>query len=147
MTIVYSCLCLVSISRGLMTKPVGFLRVPLLKFVEQIVWFFYFLISLLIGPFFSVCICIWFYLLQSNCNNGYSSRMNFVNFLKVNIFLSYLILLNLLWCTFSDFDCWMTLIRALLKPPTTDLTTNDQPTHRSLTIYSPTHRLAIVNLS
>ena len=35
-----------------MTKPVGFLRVPTLKFVEQIVWFFYFLISLLIGPFF-----------------------------------------------------------------------------------------------
>ena len=37
MTTVYSCSCFVSISRGLMTKPIGFLRVPLLKFVEQIV--------------------------------------------------------------------------------------------------------------
>ena len=37
MTIVYSCLCLVSISRELMTKPVGFLRVPPLKLVEQII--------------------------------------------------------------------------------------------------------------
>ena len=91
MTIVYSCLCFVSISRGLMTKPVGFLRVPPLKFVEQIVWFFSFLISLLFGPFFSVYICVWFYLWQSNCNNGYFSRMSFVNF-KVNIFLSYIIL-------------------------------------------------------
>ena len=36
MTTVYSCSCFVSISRGLMTKPIGFLRVPLLKFVEQI---------------------------------------------------------------------------------------------------------------
>ena len=36
MTIVYSCLCFVSISRGLMTKPIGFLRVPPLKFVEQL---------------------------------------------------------------------------------------------------------------
>ena len=89
MTIVHSCLCFVSISRGLMTKPVGFLRVPPLKFVEQIVWFFSFLISLLFGPFFSVYICVWFYLLQSNCNNGYFSRTSFVkNFLKVNIFLS-----------------------------------------------------------
>ena len=90
MTIVYSCLCFVGISRGLITKPVGFLRVPPLKFVEQIVWFFPFLTSLLFGPFFSVYICVWFYLLQSNCNNGYFSRKSFVNFLKVNIFLSYL---------------------------------------------------------
>ena len=52
MAIVYSCLCFFSISRGLMTKPVGFLRVPPLKFVEQIVCFFSFLISLLFGPFF-----------------------------------------------------------------------------------------------
>ena len=80
MTIVYSCLCFVSISRGLMTKPVGFLRVPPLKFVEQIVWFFSFLISLLFGPFFSVYICVWFYLLQSHCSNGYFSRTSFVNF-------------------------------------------------------------------
>ena len=36
LTIVYSCLCFVSINRGLMTKPIGFLRVPPLKFVEQI---------------------------------------------------------------------------------------------------------------
>ena len=91
MAIIYSCLCFFSISRGLMTKPVGFLQVPPLKFVEQIVCFFSFLISLLFGPFFSVYICVWFYLLQSNCNNGYFSRMSFVNFLKVNIFLSYII--------------------------------------------------------
>ena len=91
MTIVYSCLCFVSISRGLMTKPVGFLRVPPLKFVEQIVWFFSFLISLLFGLFFSVYICVWFYLLESNYNNAYFSRTSFVNFLKVNIVLSYLI--------------------------------------------------------
>ena len=52
MTIVYSRLCLVSISRGLMAKPIGLLRVPPLKFVEQIVWFFSFLISLLFDPFF-----------------------------------------------------------------------------------------------
>ena len=31
-----------------------------------------------------------FIYLQSNCNNGYLSRTNFVNFLKINIFLSYL---------------------------------------------------------
>ena len=102
MTIVYSCLCFVSISRGLMTKPVGFLRVPPLKFVEQIVWFFSFLISLLFGPFFSVYICVWFYLLQSNCNNGYFSRTSFVNFLKVNIFLSYLINLVGWWLEWKD---------------------------------------------
>ena len=36
MTIVYSCLCFASISRGLMTKPIGFLRAPPLKFVDQI---------------------------------------------------------------------------------------------------------------
>ena len=35
-----------------MTKPIGFLRVPPLQFVDQIVWFFSFLISLLFGPFF-----------------------------------------------------------------------------------------------
>ena len=52
MTIVFSCLCFVSISRGLMTKPIGFLRVPPVIFVEQIVWFFSFLISPLFGPFF-----------------------------------------------------------------------------------------------
>ena len=84
MTIAYSCLCFVSISRGLMTKLVGFLRVLPLKFVGQIVWFFSFLISLLFGPFFSVYICVWFYLLQSICNTGYFSRTSFVNFLKGN---------------------------------------------------------------
>ena len=52
MTIVYSCLCFVSISWGLMTKLIGFLRVPPLKFVVKVVWFFSFLISLLFGPFF-----------------------------------------------------------------------------------------------
>ena len=52
MTIVYSCLCFASISRGLMTKPAGFLRVPPLKLGEQIVWFFSFLISLLFVPLF-----------------------------------------------------------------------------------------------
>ena len=91
MTIVHSCSYFVSISRGLMAKPVGFLRVPPLKFVEQIVWFFSFLISLLFGPFFFIYICVWFYLLQSNCNNGNFSRTSFVKkFLKVNIFLSIL---------------------------------------------------------
>ena len=79
MTILYSCLCFVSISRGLMTKPVGFLRVPPLKFIEQIVWFFSFLISLLFGLFFSAYICVWFYLLQSNCNNGCFSRTSCVS--------------------------------------------------------------------
>ena len=33
------------------------------------------------------------------------------------------------------------LPRVLLKPPTTD-----QPTHRPLTTYPPTHQLAIINL-
>ena len=51
MAIVDSCLCFVSISWDLMTKPVGFLRVPPLKSVEQISDFS-FLISLLFGPFF-----------------------------------------------------------------------------------------------
>ena len=37
MTIVHSCLRFVSISQGLMTKPIGFIRVPLLKFIDQIV--------------------------------------------------------------------------------------------------------------
>ena len=36
-----------------MTKPVGFLRVPSLKFVDQIVRFVSFLISLLFVSFFS----------------------------------------------------------------------------------------------
>ena len=58
MTIVYSWLCFVSISWGLTTKSIGFLRVPPLKFVEQIVSFFSFLISLLFGPFVSVYLCI-----------------------------------------------------------------------------------------
>ena len=84
MTIGYSCLCFVSVSRGLMTKPIDFLRVPSLKFVEQIVCFFSFLISLLFGPFFAVYICVWFYLLPSNCNNWCFSRTSLVNFLKVN---------------------------------------------------------------
>ena len=96
MTIVYSCLCFVSISRGLMTKPIGFLRVPPLKFVEQIVWFFSFLISLLFGPFFSVYICLWFYLLQFNCNNGYFSGTSFVVSLKVNKYILILLILILL---------------------------------------------------
>ena len=48
---------------GLMTTPVGFLRVPPLKSVEQIVWFFSLLISLLFRPFFSVYICVRCYLL------------------------------------------------------------------------------------
>ena len=55
MTTVYSCLYFVSISRGFMTKPIGFLRVRPLKFVEKIVCFF---ISLLFGLFFSVYICV-----------------------------------------------------------------------------------------
>ena len=80
MTIVYRCLCFASISWDLMTKPIGFLWVLPLKLVEQIVWFFSFLISLLFGPFFSVYICVWFYLLQSHCSNGYFSRTSFVNF-------------------------------------------------------------------
>ena len=48
-------MCFVSISRGLMTKPIGFLRVlPFCRvhFLEQIVWFLSFLISLLFGTFF-----------------------------------------------------------------------------------------------
>ena len=49
-----------------MTKAVGFLRVPPLKFVEQIVCFFSFLISVLFGQFFSVYISVQFHLLQSN---------------------------------------------------------------------------------
>ena len=36
MTIAYSCLFYASISRGLMTKPIGSLRAPPLKFVDQI---------------------------------------------------------------------------------------------------------------
>ena len=56
MTIAYGCLCFASTSRGFMTEPIGFLRVPLLKFVEQIVCFFSFLISLLFGPFFQYII-------------------------------------------------------------------------------------------
>ena len=35
-----------------MTKPIGFLRVPPLIFVEQIVWFYNLLISLLVCSFF-----------------------------------------------------------------------------------------------
>ena len=37
MTIVHSCLCFLSISQGLMAKPIGFLQVPPLKFVDRIV--------------------------------------------------------------------------------------------------------------
>ena len=69
-----------------MTMSIGFLWVPPLKFVEQIIWFFTFLISLLFGPFFSVYICVQFHLLQSNCNYGYFSHRSFVNFLKKIIF-------------------------------------------------------------
>ena len=70
MTIAYSCLCFLSISLGLIAKPIGFLQVPPLKFVEQIVDLSLFLISLLFGPFFSVYISQWFNLLQPNCYNG-----------------------------------------------------------------------------
>ena len=81
MTIVYSCLYFVSISRGFMTKPIGFLRVrPLSVFL---------LVCYLIN-FFQYIFVYDFIYLQSNCNNGYLSRTNFVNFLKINIFLSYL---------------------------------------------------------
>ena len=42
--------------------------------------------QLVIWSIFSVYICVWYYLLQSNCNNGHLSRKSFVNILKVNIF-------------------------------------------------------------
>ena len=113
MTIAYSCLCFVSITRGLITKPIDFLRVPPLKFVRQIVWFFSFLISLSFDLFFSVYIYVWFYLLQSNCNNGYFSRTSLVNFLKVNKYILFLLFLwyprtkelNEIWWSFSTI-CW-----------------------------------------
>ena len=62
-----------------MTKPIGFLRVPPLKFVEQIVWFFSFLISLLFGPFFQY-IFVYGFIYYSLIANGYFSRTSFVNF-------------------------------------------------------------------
>ena len=47
-------------------NQLAFLQVPPLKFVEQIVCFFSFLISVLFGQFFSVYISVQFHLLQSN---------------------------------------------------------------------------------
>ena len=44
----------------MMTKPICFLPVSPLKFVEQIVWFFYFLISWLFGQFFQYIFIIYY---------------------------------------------------------------------------------------
>ena len=94
----------------LMTKPIGFLRVPTLKLVDQIVWFFSFLISLLFGLFFLVYICVWFHLLQSNCNNGNFSRTSFVNFLKVNILFLFLFLVSRKVPFLANIRCCLSLL-------------------------------------
>ena len=56
----------------------------------------FFLMPLLLKKSHSVYICIWFYLLQCNCNNGYLSRTSFVHFLKVNEYILILIKLYII---------------------------------------------------
>ena len=48
-----------------MTKSIGFLQVPPLNFVEQIVWFFSSLISLLFGSFFFQYIFVYNFIYYS----------------------------------------------------------------------------------
>ena len=71
---------------GLDGKTNWLSRGPFFKICVVNCLIFPFFDQFVILSIFSVYICVWYYLLQSNCKNGHLSRKSFVNFLKVNIF-------------------------------------------------------------